>query len=210
MSRPSAAAARASAWGAPPRWRRWSGPAARYRARGLLRPPRPRGTAPLHEQAALHAMLAAIGRGGAHGFPPTRLAHRPVGRLPGPVAPAQLGACADQRGPEPIEDAPGDPPLEGPMGRAVAGKLGRELVPLDPAAQAVDDRIQRRPGVDPGTARARGRIKLSEHGSDPLPQRIGDAPDRGQCLCDAPLSRHWLPLGQPALTMILLDSPVVG
>jgi hypothetical protein len=47
--------------------------------------------------------------------PKTRLAHRAVGALPLPVDAPQFLAVLDQQGPDPLENAPGNPALHGAM-----------------------------------------------------------------------------------------------
>jgi hypothetical protein len=89
----------------------------------------------------------------------------------------------DQHRPDPLEDAAAAPPLEPAMDRAVIAKAFGQLVPLAAGAEAEDDPIERLPPVDArpaAVALRRGRGILQEDRLDPLPEGLGNFPDRLQ------------------------------
>ncbi len=116
-------------------------------------------------------------------FPPAPgLAQQRVGRLPVPLHPAEFVARGDQQGPDPLEDAPLDPPLEPAVDRALGPVPLRQPLPLAPAPHPEDDPVEHLPpvgGVAPGGLAG---PELLEERLDPLPQLIRDLPDRAQGL----------------------------
>jgi hypothetical protein len=114
--------------------------------------------------------------------PEPGLAQHRVGRLPLPIHPAEFVALGDQHRPDLLEDAALDPPLEPVMDRALGAIPLGELVPLAAAAQPEDDPVEHLPPVgDPAPGGLLGP-ELLEDGLDPLPEFVGDHPDRGQRL----------------------------
>jgi hypothetical protein len=114
-------------------------------------------------------------------FPPEPgLAQHRVGRLPLPLDAAEFVALGDEHRPDLLEDTPLDPPLEPVMDRALGAEALGQLVPLAPAPQAEDDRIEHFPPVgDPASGRFLGP-ELLEDRLDAPPQFVGDLPDRTQ------------------------------
>jgi hypothetical protein len=127
-------------------------------------------------------------------FPPEPgLAQPPVGRLPFPLDLAQLVALLDQQGPDLLEDAVAAPPLEPAVHRAIVAILLGQLVPLAAAAEAEDDAVEGRPPVDPAPATVllgRRRGVFEQDRLDPLPEGVGDLPDRLQRLDLSTLPSH--------------------
>jgi hypothetical protein len=96
--------------------------------------------------------------------------------------PAEFVALGDQHRPDLLEDATLDPPLEPVVDCALGTVPLRELVPLAAAAHPEDDAIEHLPPVgDLASGRLLGP-ELLEDGLDPLPEFVGDHPDRGQRL----------------------------
>ena len=112
-------------------------------------------------------------------FPPEPgLAQHRVGRLPLPLHPAEFVALGDQHRPDLLEDAPLDPALEPVVDRALGAEPLGELVPLAPAPHPEDDPVEHLPPVgDPASGRLLGPER-QEDGLDPLPERVGDLPER--------------------------------
>src|SRR3954447_9659527 len=112
-------------------------------------------------------------------FPPEPgLAQHRVGRLPLPLHPAEFVTLGDQHRPDLLEDAPFDPPLEPVVDRALGAEPLGELVPLAAAAHPEDDRVEHLP---PEGMAATGRLlgpEFLKDRFDPLPQLVGDLPDR--------------------------------
>src|SRR3954452_14680254 len=116
-------------------------------------------------------------------FPPEPgLAQHRVGTLPLPLHPAEFVALGDQDRPDLLEDAPRGPPLEPVVARALGPEPLGELVPLAAAAHPEDDRVEHLPPE--GMASAGGLLgpEFLEDRFDPLPQVVGDLPDRAQGL----------------------------
>jgi hypothetical protein len=117
-------------------------------------------------------------------FPPEPgLAQHPVGRLPPPIDRPEFVALLDQDGPDPLEDAVAAPPLEPTVHRAVVAEVLGQPVPLAAGAEAEEDAVDGLPPVDAGPTAmplGRGRGVLPEDRLDPLPEGIGDLPDRLQ------------------------------
>lgn len=116
-------------------------------------------------------------------FPPEPgLAQLRVGRLPIPLHPAEFVALGDQDRPDLLEDPAGDPPLEPVVDGALGTEAFGQLVPLAPAAETEEDRVEHLPPVgNPAPGRFLGPEVL-EDGLDPQPQGVGDLPDRAQGL----------------------------
>src|SRR3954471_21379744 len=124
-------------------------------------------------------------------FPPEPgLAQHPVGRLPLPLDAAEFVALGDQRGPDLFEDSAFGPPLEPAVDGALGAVLGGQLVPLAAGPHAEDDPVERPAEVGRGTAGALPRPELLEDRFDPLPQGLGDLPDRSQRLAPGRLASH--------------------
>ena len=116
-------------------------------------------------------------------FPPEPGLARPrVGALPFPLHPAELVAFGDQHGPDLLEDAPGGPPLEPVVDRALGAEPLGQLAPLATATHPEDDRVEH-PSPE-GMTSARGLLgpEFLEDRFDPLPQLVGDLPDRAERL----------------------------
>jgi site-specific DNA recombinase len=145
---------------------------------------RQRAAVGLDQEGALHARLGAVGRVGADEVPPhPGLAHRRVGRLPLPVAPAQvLAGFLDQR-PDPVEDLKLHPALERAVDRAIVRVFLGQAVPLAPAPHPEDHRVQRAALVDSPRPTLR-RVILSQDRLDHRPQLVRRLPDRRQRLTD--------------------------
>src|SRR3954447_399346 len=112
-------------------------------------------------------------------FPPEPgLAQHRVRTLPLPLHPAEFVALGDQHRPDPLDDTPLDPALEPVVGRALGAEPLGELVPLAAAPHPEDDRVEHLPPVgDLASGRLLGP-GLEEDGLDPLPERVGDLPER--------------------------------
>src|SRR3954452_22678935 len=112
-------------------------------------------------------------------FPPEPgLAQHRVGTLPLPLHTAEFVTLRDQDRPDLRDDTPLDPALEPVVDRALGAEPLGELVPLAPAPHPEDDRIEHLPPVgDLASGRLLGP-ELEEDGLDPLPERVGDLPER--------------------------------
>jgi hypothetical protein len=124
-------------------------------------------------------------------FPPEPgLAQHRVGRLPFPLHPAEFLALGDQDRPDLLEDPAGDPPLEPVVDGALGTEPFGQLVPLAAGAEPKDDRVEHLPPVgDPAAGRLLGP-EVFEDRFDPLPQRVGDLPDRAQRLASRLTALH--------------------
>ncbi len=93
-----------------------------------------------------------------------------------------------------IKESQANPELEGPMDRTVIGKLAGQLIPLGAAAQAGNDRIQGRPGVNVLAPSALGRVIFVQQRLDLLPQVLRHSLDRRQLVGLRPFAvyRHLL------------------
>src|SRR4051794_27357209 len=112
-------------------------------------------------------------------FPPEPgLAQPAVGALPLPVHSPQFVALPDEFLPDASHHAAGAPALEPPVDGALGAELAGELVPLAAGTHPEDDPVEGQPPVGHASS---GRFlgpELPEDGFDPLPERVGDLPDR--------------------------------
>ena len=116
-------------------------------------------------------------------FPPEPgLAQHRVGALPLPLHPTEFVTLGDQHRPDLLEDAPGGPPLEPVVDRALGTEPLGELVPLASAPHPEEDRVEHLPPE--GMASARGLLgpEFLEDRFDLRPQLVGDLPDRTERL----------------------------
>jgi hypothetical protein len=111
--------------------------------------------------------------------PHPRFAHDGVGRLPLPVAPAQISTRLHQHGPHAPQDTALAPVLEMPVHGAVVAKHRRQLIPLAAGAQAEDDAIQHRTQVDAPMPLGFGGIALAQDWLDERPYVVRNFPNRG-------------------------------
>jgi hypothetical protein len=124
-------------------------------------------------------------------FPPEPgLAQHRVGRLPLPLDPAQFVALGDQDRPDLLEDAARDPALEPVVDGALGAELGRQLLPLAAAAHPKEDGVEHGPPVGDATSGGLAGPEFLEDGLDPLPEIVGDLPDRAQGLESRLLAGH--------------------
>jgi hypothetical protein len=124
-------------------------------------------------------------------FPPEPgLAQHRVAALPSPLHPAEFVALGDQHRPDLLEDAPLDPALEPVVDRALGAEPLGELAPLAAGPHPEEDAVEHLPPVsDPASGRL-GGPELHEDRLDPLPQRVGDLPDRPQRRASRSSSGH--------------------
>src|SRR5262245_43274554 len=116
-------------------------------------------------------------------FPPEAgLAQHPVGRLPLPLDVAEFVALGDQQCPDLLEDPALGPTLEPVVDGALGAVAFGELVPLTAAAHPEEDPVERPPPVGRRAAGGLAGPEFLEDRLDPLPQRVGDLPDRAQRL----------------------------
>src|SRR5262245_36950809 len=111
------------------------------------------------------------------------LARHPVGRLPLPSDRPEFVALRDQHRPDPLEDAVAAPPPEPAVHRAIVAEVLRQPFPLAAGTEAEDDAVDRLSPADAGPTAMllrRGWGVLQEDRLDPLPEGIGDFPDRLQ------------------------------
>ena len=116
-------------------------------------------------------------------FPPAAgLAQHRVGRLPLPLHAADLVALPDQDRPDLLEDAARDPALEPVVDRALGAVTLGQPLPLAATPHPEEDRIEHLPPL--GDAASGGLLgpEFLEDRLDPLPQLVGDLPDRAQRL----------------------------
>src|SRR5712691_11710172 len=129
-----------------------------------------RASLPLNQEAAFYPRLAPIG--GVASDPVSsraRFPHAGIGRLPFPVYSAQLVLRRLEQRPDLIEDPPTAPALKGPMDRAVVRELLGQVIPLDPTAQSINDRVEGAPGINAFAPPGTGRVVLVQQRLDLLP-----------------------------------------
>jgi hypothetical protein len=100
--------------------------------------------------------------------------------LPLPEDRTELLALGHQGGPDLDQDAVDDEALEPAVHRGVGAEAARQLVPLAAGAHAVDDAVEDEAKIGAGPAGAGRRITAVEDRLDPLPELVGELPDRRQ------------------------------
>jgi hypothetical protein len=116
-------------------------------------------------------------------FPPEPgLAQHRVGTLPLPLHPADLVTFLDQDRPDLLEDAALDPALEPVVDRALGAITLGQTLPLAAAPHPEEDGVEHLPPL--GDAASGGLLgpEFLEDRLDPLPQLVGNLPDRAQRL----------------------------
>src|SRR3954447_11513323 len=116
-------------------------------------------------------------------FPPEPgLAQHRIRRLPLPLHAAEFVTLGGQDRPDPLHDPRIGPTLKPVVDGALGPESLGQLVPLAAAAHPEDDRVEHRSPIgDLPSGRLLGP-ELRENGLDPLPQLIGDFPNRTQRL----------------------------
>jgi hypothetical protein len=103
---------------------------------------------------------------------------------------AEFVALGDQLRPDLLEDAPRRPPLEPVVDRALGAESLGELVPLAAAPHPEEDPVEH---LSPERVSSAGGLlgpELLEDRFDPLPQLVGDLPDRAERLASSLLAGH--------------------
>src|SRR5512135_171388 len=111
-------------------------------------------------------------------FPPTErgLGHRPVQALPLPLDALQFVVLVQGDAPEVSEDPLGGPLLEVVVQGTATAEFGWGGFPLTAGAEDVEDAVEHRPQVRPGSPPLGALGILGQERLDSLPQGIGNAP----------------------------------
>jgi hypothetical protein len=104
--------------------------------------------------------------------------------------PAEFAALGDQHGPDLLEDTPGRPPLEPVVDGTLGAESLGELFPLAAAPHPEEDPVEHLPPEGMSPAGDLLGPELLEDRFDPLPQLVGDLPDRAQRLASCLPAGH--------------------
>jgi len=122
--------------------------------------------------------------------PEPGLAQHRVGTLPLPLHSAEFVALGDQHRPDPLEDTTGGPPLEPVVDRALGPEPLGELLPLAATAHPEEDPVEHLTPLGMSSAGGLLGPELLEDRFDPLPQFVGDLPDRAERLASSLPAGH--------------------